>query len=191
MQKPSPQFPTAHNAVPRGANEAFHEIIVFRSETLMVKQDVHFVGPPQSFYKVGEMVGKRTDQVGRAGHNNELFSDDGLTFDKINQAINSSRDVVTDAAVDSAHPYIRVVLPVLVIPDGSLWQVDYDGEGNITERPRQVSEATYFIDHEWSTLAGMEDVRYLISHLHVVTFSHLERAVKRWIGPIGFFATRS
>jgi hypothetical protein len=183
-----PNFPLLVSAVPRTADEAFHEIIVFRAAPISAMLNVDHVDRGQSKYRLGEMVGKRTDQVGRA-HNSELFSDDGATFDKMSQAINSSKDLFIETAWESTHPFLRMVVPVLVVPADVLWQVDYNHDGNITKHPYHVDEATLFIDHLWSALVGMNNLNYRISHLHIVTLSYLEEAIELWMGPKGFFST--
>jgi hypothetical protein len=192
-----PNFPLLISAVPRTTDEAFHDIVVLRLGTILAEREVRHVDRGQSIYRPGDMVGKQTDQVGRrtvqAGKQqiSELFSDDNAAFDKANQAINSSKDIFITSASHSARPLVRVVVPVLVVPSGMLWQVDYDGDGNIKKYPYRVNEATYFIDHAWKAYVGSNDLNYRISHLHIVTQSHLEDAVKDWVGPNGFFKTET
>jgi len=135
------------------------------------------------------MVGKQIDQVGRTKQGSELFSDDSSTFDKMSQAINSSRDVFVGSAGDWGPAGFRVVIPVLVVPIGALWQVEYDHDGNITKHPCRVNEATFFIDHLWTASVGGHALNYRISHLHIVTIVQVERTLIRWMGPAGFFST--
>ena len=49
----------------------------------------------QSAYKLGELVGKKTDQV-RVDGSGMLTSDDTATFDKLNQAVNSCQGLLQD-----------------------------------------------------------------------------------------------
>jgi hypothetical protein len=185
-----PNFPLLISAVPRTIYEAFHEIVKYAPSPEFMKpttMTVPVVGN-RTMYAVHEMVGKRTDQVGRTDSNTELISDDATTFDEISQAINSSEDLVTDCLANTARPYLRVVVPILVVPSGALWQVDYDQDGNITTSARRVSEATLFIDHSWGTMVGITGrVNYRISHLHIITVDSLERTVNLWMGPNGLF----
>jgi hypothetical protein len=182
-----PNFPLLISAVPRTPNEAFYELIAFRLRAVLPAAEVLHVDRGQSIYRQGDMVGKRIDQVGRTEHTSELFSDDSATFDKLSQAINSSKDIFVDSAWHSAPPFIRMVVPVLVVPADVLWQVEYDSDGNISKHPYHVNEATLFIDHAWTTLTNIQNVSYRISHLHIVTLPYLEEAVKLWMGPNGFF----
>jgi hypothetical protein len=185
-----PNFPLLVSVVPRTPSEAFHHLVRWRVGSVLTSTEILTVDRGKSIYREGEMVGKRTGQVGRTEHTSELFSDDSATFDKLSQAISSSSDIYVDNARNSAPPFIRMVVPVLVVPVGVLWQVEYDRDGNITTHPYRVNEATLFIDHTWKTLANMETVSYRISHLHIITLPYLQKAVTAWMGPDGFFKTQ-
>jgi hypothetical protein len=183
-------FPLLITAVPRTDDEAFHEVIRYRESPgfMTPTTEAITIGSRRSIYVADEMVGKRTDQVGRAESNAEFVSDDALTFDKISQAINSSEDLVVECLVSGALPTLRVVVPILVVPSDVLWQVDYDQNGSITSPARRVSEATLFVNHSWGALVGVTGrVNYSISHLHIITVDNLEKIVGRWMGPGGFF----
>jgi hypothetical protein len=183
-----PNFPLLLNAVPRTTNEAFHEIISFREGSHFLFREVQRIGQGRSIYQPHKMVGKRTDQVGRTIQGADLFSDDSLTFDKISQAINSSKDIFIGPACESGAARHRMVVPVLIVPTDMLWQVDYDHDGDITKHPYRIDEATLFIDHLWTESVTNDFLKYRISHLHIVTIRQIERTLKMWMGPAGFFA---
>ena len=175
--------PLLLSAVPRTPNEAFHDLIVYRSManppfvTKTVRGD-------QSAYKPGAMVGKQTDQVGRDAAG--LVGNDTLTFEKLNQAVNSCRDLI-EAMLDPIRPAPnRAVIPVLVVPTGRLWQVDYDSNGEITTAPRQVPRAAYFLDHTW-----VDPIRYRLSHIEVITFEALPGIAETWLALADSSATRT
>ena len=137
-------------------------------------------------YEVSKSVGKKTDQIRRENAN--LLSDDSVTFDKIGQAINSAEDLVQDMVSEEEEaPRLRVVVPVLVVPAGMLWQVDYDANGQLVVGARTVNQATCYVDHGWRASAGIHFVSYQISHLEIVTANFLSEAVKEWMGNSGFF----
>jgi hypothetical protein len=82
------------------------------------------------------------------------------------------------------------VVPVLVVPTGALFQIDFNAAGDIHKHAHSVEEATLFIDHAWSTDKGIEGrLDYAMSHLHIVTFDALRKVTKRWMGEQGFFRT--
>jgi hypothetical protein len=131
------------------------------------------------------MVGKKTDQVGR-DNSGELVSNDEATFEKLSQAVNSCRDLIGAEATKPSAPFRRAVLPIIVIPTGLLWQIDYDVNGRQVRPPRIVSEATLFLNHTWSVLNQRgESFSYRLSHVEVITIRRLKAAVQRWFGSDG------
>ena len=140
----------------------------------------------ESGYPVEAMVAKKTDQVSR-NPNGQLDGRDDATFEKLNQAMNSSRDLVGRFVTKNTPPWLRVIVPVLVVPTGLLWQVDYSPDGALVENPRAVTHASLFLDTAWSIdlkLKGI--VTYRLSHIEIVTFGALRDVVDRWLGPSGF-----
>ncbi|MGA3027037.1 MAG: hypothetical protein ABSF98_19950 [Bryobacteraceae bacterium] len=134
------------------------------------------------------MVGKKTDQVGRGIAAGELVSNDEATFDKLNQAVNSCQDLLRALPGGSPRRVQRVILPVLVLPPGALWQVDYSPDGSITKQPRQVNRATFFLDHTWTVPGIMgSQLSYRLSHIELVTFEALAGIAESWFGAGGFF----
>ena len=104
----------------------------------------------------------------------ELVSNDEATFEKLNQAINSCQDLVRTFSEKVSPPLRRAVVPVLVVPTGLLWQVDYDPDGAITMLPRQLEKATFFLDSAWTVMSVYGDrIVYRLSHIEVVTFDAL------------------
>jgi hypothetical protein len=181
-----PYSPLLLSAVPRNQTEAFHDLILRREHHTYTQFQVMPCTENGSAYKVGGMVGKRTDQVGR-NSSGELTSNDEATYEKLNQAVNSCQQLVTLAS--SGSPLLRrVVVPVLVVPTGLLWQVDYNADGAITAPPHIVNRVPYFLNHAWSTnsIYG-EALIYRLSHVEVVTFDELAGIADSWSGPGGFF----
>jgi hypothetical protein len=100
----------------------------------------------------------------------ELVSDDALTFDKMSQAINSSHDLVRELVTKKSPPNRRVIVPLLVVPAGRLWQVEYRWDGAILNGPRQVKEATLFLNHALLVQGPVGGpVTYRLSHLQIFT----------------------
>jgi hypothetical protein len=186
-----PNHPLLLSAVPRTVSEAFHDLVLFKQQVVNPLQTVLPVTEYRSIYKPDEMVAKKTDQVGR-DRDGKLIGNDEATFDKLNQAVCSCQDLVRRFATKISPPVQRAIVPVLVVPSGLLWQVDYNIDGAITKLPYQVSRTTLFLDIEWpvqglSASRFLFDLRYRLSHLEVVTLDGLEAAVGLWLGPQGFF----
>jgi len=183
-------YPLLVLATRRTPDETFHQMISYYVGSMNYPR-IERVKSDQSLYSLTAHVGKSTNQVGRPDTKEKqprpaFVVNDDAAYDKISQAINSSRDLVVDAMRDGSPPLIRVILPVLVVPSAVLWQIDYNSDGSVAEQVRQVQETTYFINHLWSE-QQTRYVNFRISHLHIVTFDRLKDAIAEWLGENGFF----
>jgi hypothetical protein len=147
-------YPLLLSTVPRTAEESFHQIMSQFGGgfpgvvTVRTVEPSSVYKPAESDYKPAQMVAKKTDQIGREHQSGDLFSDDSATFEKLNQALNSSRDVVQSASLDDdVRPFHTVIVPVLAVPAEMLWQVDYAEDGALLSPPRRVERASLWIDH--------------------------------------------
>jgi hypothetical protein len=184
-----PNNPLFLSAVPRTTPEAFHNLIVWDLENRLVHQSIRAVKGNESAYRPGEMVGKKTDQVGR-DTSGALVSNDEMTFEKLNQAVNSCQDLLCECALRANRPLMRAIVPLLVVPPGLLWQVDYDPDGKLQLAPRPVTRATLFLNHAWSVEAGLAGTLvYRLSHVEFFTLDALPKIGKTYFGPGGFFAS--
>jgi hypothetical protein len=175
-------YPLLLSAVPRTSAESFHQIMSQENQQMAGLVSVKTV-EPSNVYKPAEMVAKKTDQVGR-----EQQSGDSATFEKLNQAVNSSRDVVQFAArADAPTPFHIVIVPVLVVPTELLWQVDYGEDGALLVAPRNVERASLLLDHTWRVPGIFQDYSYRLSHLEIVTLDGLPEVLDRWLSKSGFF----
>jgi hypothetical protein len=105
----------------------------------------------------------------------ELVSDDSATFDKLNQAVNSCRDLVRQYGSTSQGARLRVVVPILVVPEGVLWQVDYTPDGTMTQEPRVIPATTLILGRSWEFDRGDRlQIPYCMSHLEIWTEAGLE-----------------
>ena len=176
--------PLLLSSVPRTASEAFHEFLEHQPQ--VGGPISHRLTGENSFYRPGLMVGKNTDQVGR-NLSGRLDSNDEATFEKLNQAVNSCHDFVRSLS-EKASPRRKAVVPLLVVPSGLLWQVEYSPDGVIATKPHQVKRATLFLDHAWP-VPGVygSTISYRLSHVEFVTFEALPGIGESYFGPGGFF----
>ena len=178
--------PLLLSAVPRAVAESFHHVL--HSPRDSIRTITREMTAQESFYRPGEMVGKRTDQVGKdtAGR---LLSDDQTTFDKISQAVNSCQDFVRAFGTVTS-PLLTAIVAVLVIPSNRLWQVEYDVDGVLKSGPAPVCRGTLYLDHTWSVGSiGHGVVNYRISHLECVTCDALTSWVDSCFAFNGLFPT--
>jgi hypothetical protein len=164
--------PLLISAVPRTPAESFHNVIVCLPS--QVNTLLH-IEEKRHAYRPGEMAGKKTDQVGR-DVSGVLTSNDEATFDKLNQAVNSCRDLIQQFASQPVLGSSRTIVPLLVVPQGLLWQVEYDADGAVTAEPRQVPRATLYLDYTWSVKdVNRTDHAYRLSHVEFATIDALPR----------------
>lgn len=130
---------------------------------------------------MSEFVGKALSQVGFNGEG-KLHSKDSEVFEKWGQAIASSNQLIKRAASlnNSLENPLQnsAVLPVLVVPDGTLWVVNYNGLGNHSE-PAQVQEVKYFIGST-QMIDASQSATFILSHLHIVTKTGLKDLLWRF-----------
>lgn len=186
-----PNNPLLLSAVPRTTPESFHDLIVRDPQkNSIIPQSVVSVRGRGSAYRPGEMVGKKTDQVGRREPSGTLVSNDEGTFEKLNQAVNSCRDLVHEYLRDPSLPLVRAIVPLLVVPPGLLWQADYSADGNLKIKPRPVGHAGLFLNYAWSEDFGVDTkISYRLSHIDLATLDALPVIVATYFGAGGFFGT--
>ena len=183
-----PTKPLLVSCMPRTNGEAFHEILKWNQ---VASASAFHIEKLSCLYPPKEMVGKKTDQVFMSNQN-ELSSDDQETFDKFSQAVNSCYDLVSKSGSYvgyNPHHVLRAVAPIMVVPDGTLWQADYAENGSIQQYPRQVSQVSRFIGHSSEVTNAFGDkLTYCLSHLNIVCESELPARLEHWPKTGGFFS---
>jgi hypothetical protein len=133
-----------------------------------------------SLYQPNQYVGKALTQVGlsEAG---SFVSNDYEVFEKWGQAIASANGLIHEAAHldDGAGMSQRsIVLPVLVVPDETLWVANYSENGVLQEGPVQKDEVEFYIgDTQRFDQTRRE---FSITHLHIVTKTGLDLLLRRF-----------
>lgn len=197
-------FPLIVHCMPRTREESFEEMILFyedKTETdvsRMLESRAIYGGEISpayyahtilqertlTIYQKDEPVGKSTDQLGKQANKDELFTSDSDVFEKISQALNSSNDLIQEASCyqERASNNVSVIKPILVVPDGTLWQVVYDVDGNLNAGPEQVTYIPYFYGKSWTYSNRNGKKNYTISHLDIVTLGYLEAHIRAVMG---------
>lgn len=184
-------FPLVVHCMPRQKNESFIDLVWSRNLKSGIRLDpksdhserVTVVGDGCP-YPEKEPVGKSCDQIGKRPSDGELIGSDQDVFDKISQSINASFDLITYAhyASDGNIDVISLVVPVLVIPAGTLWTIWYDNNGNIEQGPELASSIEYYINKSW--LVGNEryerEKRYWLSHIEIVDIKGMRNLVEKY-----------
>lgn len=139
----------------------------------------------KTIYSKGEMVGKATIQVGKAADRKErplaerFESNDAAVYEKWSQAISSSFDLLKDAATRSNDLRFTIVMPVLVVPENTLWVVDYAEDGTRLTEPAVTDECTFFLGKSYDIkMPDASILNYTLSHLHIVTMKGLNKLLR-------------
>jgi len=124
------------------------------------------------FYPHGKFVGK---SLLRAKLDRSLSAiPDSDIYDRWSQALSSSIELA-DLACKKAylerkqHVY-STILPIVVIPDETLWIASYDLRGNLVAEPSEADECEFFVGR--NVEITLDAQRQLIT-LHNFSFSHI------------------
>ena len=174
-------FPLLASLVPRREGENFHDLVSWESTSphgraLAASEKIRKQN--SSFYPVGGMVAKKLDQVGRV-LDGKIVGNDSNTFDKLTQAANSAHDLVKNSCLRRGKGFFEFICPVLVVPDDRLWAVEYSTKGDQLGEPKRLTVCSLYLDQSWEIQNGLTSTSITLSHLDVVTYSHLEKYVKK------------
>ena len=194
-----PHFPLLVSCLPRTAEESFHDIAVsVNPDKLSLlpnlsKTDYYYramepyaktvrLRGNDSVYRPNDDTGKSSDQIGR-DTNNCIVANDSDTYNKWSQALASAEDLTDRACYDGVHgskpAYLSFLLPVLAIPDGTLWQTNFSHDGDRVLDPHPVERVPFFVDRSYRAGDIMQGTHYRISHLEFVTLSGLSSLISR------------
>lgn len=164
-------FPLLVSRVPRRQEESFHEVIISRRQSAKIQC-------VPTLYESNQMVGKSTRQVGVQERNKsqstrEFESKDTEVYEKWTQAIAYAFELVWRAIEDyqtTGFCAATVILPILIVPDKTLWVVDYSEKGKVQDQPALDDECSHFHGKDISVRAlDRRDMDYRISHLQIFT----------------------
>jgi hypothetical protein len=88
----------------------------------------------------------------------------------------SAHDLADQATEDGEkhkQPFVSLILPILVVPDGALWKVDYSANGTRIGDPLKADRCSFFVGRNYYAGDRMRGTSLTISHLEFVTLSGL------------------
>lgn len=184
----NPSAPLVMCGTKRQNNEAFHDLIESRLGSASPgKKNVLYVSGTSSatfrasrdnaFYLPGKFVGKSLVRIKPAPNsssgNSFVSVPDSDIYDKWSQALSSSVDLAELACDRAGHyrapKFYTIVLPVVVVPDDSLWIVDYDDSGCVCKPPEQVNACELFVGREIKVTKEWFPHQFTLSHIHFFT----------------------
>jgi hypothetical protein len=169
--------PLIVSRIPRMRSEAFHETMSGTEHALM--------GPtltrhsPSLIYPIDEFVGKSTAQLSVKKEQGRIIytANDAQVYDKWTQALNSSAGLIS---VNIKSQENRFVIPIVVIPDNTLWVVDYNNSGELVNTPYLVEHTSFYVDNEYISRRAASEIKYNISHLHFYTESGFSKLLDKF-----------
>ena len=143
---------------------------------------IHLTGG-NYIYNVGEPVGKVVTQIGRDKQTNQFSVSDSEIYGKWSQALSSADDLVALSTEDwrttDLNARFSTTIPILIVPDGTLWRCAFDADGNRTIDPEKCERAQFFVGKEASYGKLMfACAPFYLGHLEIVTFSGLGGLIK-------------
>lgn len=62
-----------------------------------------------------------------------------------------------------------VALPVVVVPDGMLWKVEYDHNGQQVDECKTAAQVSYFVDYAYKVRFAERFASFVASHVEIMT----------------------
>lgn len=184
----SSDAPLLVSRVPRPAEDSYHELMHSWLRQNMRDKSARILRPegPSGIYRPGDSTGKRTAQVCRLV-SGAFKDDDRDSYEKWSQALASAADLINEsvAAATDGQQALSLILPVLVVADGTLWVADYseDGTRNGVVHPADAVELFVNREYVWELVAIPEPQLYRISHLHIYTRTGFAAFVQEFSRP--------
>lgn len=159
--------------------ESFHDFVVSDPSAGGVRIRVMRVQADSYLYRQDQFVGKSllrlkpnrdgTAFVPASALESEIYS-------RWTQALSSADELCKAAglvAENQTKVISTLILPLVIVPDGSLWTVEYGNDGAIASGPLAVPSATMFVNHE--VVVRPKNNWMNLTHVHFFTFSGLRR----------------
>jgi len=158
----NPELPLVICGRERTEKESYHLCISTDGE----KSQLMKVRGANSLYKPGTFVGKSILRL-RSKDKKLCSEGDSEIYDRYSQALASSRDLILAAFQKRAEPSYSFILPLVVVPDDSLWIAEYDDNGKPNE-PKKINCCDYFVAYK--TNVG---IAFVLTHVRFVTMTGL------------------
>lgn len=200
----NPSAPIVMCGTKRRDSEAFHDLIESRLNSVSPGKQKHviFVDGPSSatfrasrydaFYPPNNYVAKSILRIKPNPNKSQSASvpfvsdSDADIYDKWSQALSSSVESAELACKRAAHyrvpKFYCAILPIVVVPDESLWAICYDDNGAVLKLPEQVNSCELLVGREITVTRDWMPHQFTFSHIHFFTLAgfsafHMSMAV--------------
>jgi hypothetical protein len=169
----------------RQSNEASHDLIGWRPGSGY--KQVAYTSRPipvtfrangvYAFYQPDKFVGKSSVRIKPNPNSkalNQFVADsDSDVYEKWAQALSSSVGLIETARERAMRhqvsEFCTTVLPAVVVPDDSIWKVEYDENGSICGQPENVNNCELFVGREILLNDQVFPHQFKFSHIHFFT----------------------
>lgn len=128
-------------------------------------------------YATNGYVGKTIAQI-EFDHKSSEWISKGDLFDKWSQALGSAADLFEEAKRASTRympDVYTAVIPILVIPDNTLWVAGFSDSGVAADEPQLASSMSLQVHRVFDS---DPDTGFTVSHLHLIARGALENVLK-------------
>jgi hypothetical protein len=178
-------FPLLISCVPRTDGEAWHQVVDVRdrqafkgigmSAGLDGRSTIRKFEGTQSRYFPRDWVRKSTAQVGVTSQA-EVYAQDSEIYEKWGQSLASLHDFGGEIEQLPDRSY-AMAIPIVVVPDGRLWQAAYAANGTRVRDPEPVDSCAVYAGGAEFRLGLFET--YSVSHVEIMTRRGLLGFVQR------------
>lgn len=187
-------FPVLVSCMPRNIEECYHEIAIIKEPCLNNGLSVYHrqasrvttlsIQGAYSIYEPTGIVGKSTSQVGRAL--SKITSNDAEIYEKWGQCLSSAQDLVDDLYWDGKDgktndPFFSAIIPMVVIPNGRLWKVTYNGDGSRLADPEQTDRCSFYVGKNYTSMPGLFSYGLSLSHVELLTYDGLSKFISNYL----------
>jgi len=128
-------------------------------------------------YRMTRPVGKSMQRI-PLNMEPRQFEKDEVVFDPMTQAVNSALALIEESYFfePQENHEVHLIIPVLVVPDGTLWEVKFNERGEEIGEPQPSKYCQFYVDQKWQVRNDQAEIlfRFHLSHLEIVTFSEIE-----------------
>jgi hypothetical protein len=176
-----PCFPLVVCGTSRVGDEAYHELVRSIGPTLVAGQphsenaESCRLHQGNRFYQQHGFIGKSLLRLKPKDpkSNQPVAAPDADVYEKWAQALSSAVDLAEAAF---GHPDVgqvvwTAVLPVVVVPNNSLWKVAYDDQGNVGSGPQPTEHCEFYVGHQLRFGTFPNEHAFTFSHIHFFTLT--------------------
>lgn len=171
----NPDLPLVVCGRERTDKEAYHLVIARDDENRHVS--IAKVAGKSSLYEPSGFVGKSLLRL--KFKDKKLCSDgDSEIYDKWSQALASCRDLAIEFANANSTAEIKgsaFLMPIVVVPNNSLWTASYDNGGSIQDTPKQVDLCDFYVEHKLAA-----NFPFVLTHIHFATLKGLSKMLNEY-----------